>query len=33
MTQLRHFEIELADLKRSIVAMGDMVDRALALAV
>jgi phosphate transport system protein len=33
MTQLRHFELELADLKRSIVAMGDMVDRALALAV
>ncbi|MBN8526221.1 MAG: phosphate signaling complex protein PhoU [Planctomycetes bacterium] len=33
MTQLRHFELELADLKRSIVAMGDMVDRAVALAV
>ena len=33
MTQLRQFEIELADLKRSIVAMGDMVDRALGLAV
>ncbi len=33
MTQLRHFEIEIADLKRSIVAMGDMVDRAVALAV
>jgi phosphate transport system protein len=33
MTQLRHFEIELADLKRSIVAMGDMVDRSLALAI
>lgn len=33
MTQLRQFELELADLKRSIVAMGDMVDRALGLAI
>ncbi len=33
MTQLRQFEVELADLKRSIVAMGDMVDRALSLAI
>jgi len=33
MTQLRQFEIELADLKRSIVAMGDMVDRAIGLAI
>ena len=33
MTQLRHFELELADLKRSIVAMGDMVDRAVGLAI
>lgn len=33
MSQLRQFELELADLKRSIVAMGDMVDRALGLAV
>jgi phosphate transport system protein len=33
MTQLRQFELELADLKRSLVAMGDMVDHALLLAV
>ena len=33
MTQLRQFELEIADLKRSIVAMGDMVDRALSVAV
>lgn len=33
MTQPRHFDLELADLKRSLVAMGDVVDRALALAV
>jgi phosphate transport system protein len=33
MTQLRQFELELADLKRSIVAMGDMVDRAMGVAV
>jgi len=33
MTQLRHFELELADLKRSIVAMGDMADRALGVAI
>ncbi|MEK7414284.1 MAG: phosphate signaling complex protein PhoU [Planctomycetota bacterium] len=33
MSQPRQFELELADLKRSIVAMGDMVDRAVTLAV
>lgn len=33
MSNLRHFELELADLKRSLVTMGDMVARALALAV
>lgn len=33
MSQLRHFEIEIAELKRSIVNMGNLVDRALTTAV
>ncbi|MCX8040512.1 MAG: phosphate signaling complex protein PhoU [Planctomycetota bacterium] len=33
MNNLRHFELELADLKRSVVTMGDLVDRALGLAI
>lgn len=30
---IRHFDLELADLKRSLVTMGNLVERALAIAV
>jgi phosphate transport system protein len=33
MSQTRHFDLELADLKRSLVSMGNMVERALSIAV
>ncbi len=33
MSQIRHFDLELADLKRSLVSMGNMVERSLSIAV
>jgi phosphate transport system protein len=33
MNQIRHFDLELADLKRSLVSMGNMVERSLSIAV
>ena len=33
MNQVRHFEIEIADLKRSLAGMGDLVLRTLRMAV
>ncbi len=33
MNIIRHFDLELADLKRTLVSMGNMVDRALTIAV
>ncbi len=33
MTSIRHFDIELAELKRSLASMGDLVERSLDLAV
>lgn len=33
MTQIRHFDLELAELKRSLVSMGNIVEEALGLAV
>lgn len=33
MNQVRHFELELAELRRSLVGMGDLVVRELTLAV
>jgi phosphate transport system protein len=32
MTQFRQFELEIGELKRSLAAMGDLVDRAVGLA-
>ena len=33
MNQIRHFDLELADLKRSLVSMGNLVERSLSIAV
>ena len=33
MNQIRHFDLELAELKRSLVSMGNMVERSLSIAV
>jgi phosphate transport system protein len=33
MNLIRHFDLELADLKRSLVSMGNMVERTLSIAV
>jgi phosphate transport system protein len=33
MTQLRHFDLELAELKRDLVGMGNLVERSLALGI
>lgn len=33
MSQIRHFDLELAELKRSLVSMGNMVERSLSIAV
>jgi phosphate transport system protein len=33
MNIIRHFDLELADLKRSLVSMGNMVERTLSIAV
>ena len=33
MNIIRHFDLELADLKRSLVRMGNMVERTLSIAV
>lgn len=33
MNQIRHFELELAELKRSLVTMGNLVEQALEIAV
>lgn len=33
MNLIRHFDIELADLKRSLVSMGNLVERSLSIAV
>ncbi len=33
MTSIRHFDLELAELKRSLASMGDLVERSLDLAV
>ena len=33
MNQIRHFDLELAELKRSLVTMGNLVERSLSIAV
>lgn len=33
MTLIRHFDLELAELKRSLVSMGNMVEKSLSIAV
>lgn len=33
MNQIRHFDLDLAELKRSLVSMGNMVERSLSIAV
>ena len=32
MTQIRHFDLEIAELKRSLATMGDLVERAIEFA-
>ena len=33
MTLIRHFDVELAELKRSLVSMGNLVEKSLSIAV
>lgn len=33
MNQIRHFDLDLAELKRSLVNMGNLVERSLGIAV